>query len=646
MYSVVIQNKQSLESFLRYQSIFSATMASGTMGVCKWNEAGTTIDTALPELRDLIDDKEEWRAIIIRYCDGENMSALDARSHNPYDFYANDEGMEAGKENPVPLVRLAQMLGGIPPMEVQFKAEVIKEQYKTPRTVYIPVETPEQDAAYRRLVHQYRFDGKPPSAILMITIREGNIMDDYVTKLNWGTYKESESSDFWKRNYFPSICRFMVYDVDYRGNSQREADDFGFWYAVMLMVSNRWESSVLQAYRLYLLQVTIDKPSMERAFQSLADRLRDARSILEKNVRRDIENQICIEEALPDYRLDISVPINPPKSSDRVIAKEKFPLLSTGATTDVATWAQHRKRVEEQLVTSIRSAERALDQTADRMRSSSTFTKDEVFALNKYQEEDMLLETHAIYQNVVAMQNTLLSEHAPAQADMQDASKKVKDFLLGRVTGAQAMWALLITAVLVALSFVPLTILCPLEGEGSIMMMVWVVIASLLIAILCAVGVLFSQKAHLKELVAGYNYHLKSAFNQLIERASDYSTYMSDIVSHSRGTSYLNLAHRKKRSATGEHYNNYRHIQEINVLLNKLQVWNNAYHLKVDFLSYRTEASFEIDLSTTPSKNKLYAFDVGEMYPVMINHSGMIMESPYPFASKIEITREELYDDK
>ena len=56
-----------MEAFSQYQPLFAEAINGGRIGVCKWIEAGTTIDTALPEIGNLTDDKKEWRAVIVRY---------------------------------------------------------------------------------------------------------------------------------------------------------------------------------------------------------------------------------------------------------------------------------------------------------------------------------------------------------------------------------------------------------------------------------------------------------------------------------------------------------------------------------------------------------------------------------------------------
>lgn len=645
-YSVIIQNQKTLESFSEYQQLFAAAVKSGKIGVCKWIESGTTVDTALPELASLTNDKQEWRAIIVRYADDDCMDAFESTSRNPYDFVINQGRTEWEGESPIPLVRLAQMLGGVPPLEIKFRTEVIKEEYKAPRTVYVPVEDVQREQAYRNLVRKYRFDGKLPTSILIVTVRDSIYQDEERFDQVWVPHKESESSEFWKRNHFPSVCRFMAYDFQAEGPIQKEADNFGFWYAVMLLSINEWDSSTIQAYRLYSLRTVMNRSAMTQKFQELVDRLRDAKRCIERSIRQDIEDEICEEEELPEYGIEVSVPIKRPRMDECLPAVWSFKLLSRGVESDIAKWSLQRGRAEETLKNSVRSAERSLDQTADKMRDSCTLTENLVIPLNKYQEEDLRRELDESYNSIVKIQGELLDEDVGKDEQLQKSASSVRTYLLGRVEGGAALIGVILAMFLLGLAAVPAIIDRVISKTGSALAITAVVGGSVLCVLLATACILLLQKIKLDSLIRKYNRLLKTSFNKLTERAGDYSTYMSQIGSHQRGSSYLALSDRKKGRSGTKHDLKYRHIAAINALLNKLRKWSTAYRLDVDYVSPRPEIRVEVDVAVAPVDNKAYAFDAQTLYPVAINSSGMSMESPYPFASRIEIVREELYGDE
>ena len=50
MYSVLIQNQKTMESFRQFHPIFMEAISDEKIGICQWLEAGTTIDTTVPGL--------------------------------------------------------------------------------------------------------------------------------------------------------------------------------------------------------------------------------------------------------------------------------------------------------------------------------------------------------------------------------------------------------------------------------------------------------------------------------------------------------------------------------------------------------------------------------------------------------------------
>lgn len=646
MYSVIILNQKTMESFSQYQLLFAQVVKDNKIGVCKWIESGTTLDTALPELAALTDDKQEWHAVIVRYADDEPMSAFETDPRNPYDFLINADRSEWVGESPIPLVRLTQMLGGVPPLEVKFRTEIIREEHKAARTVYVPIEDEDREETYHKLVRKYRFDGKMPSSILIVTVRDSSYQDEARYDDTWKAHKESDSSEFWKRNHFPSVCRFMAYDFQSQGPIQREADNFKFWYAVMLLSINEWDSGTLQAYRLYSLGLKMDHTAMAEAFQTLGNRLRDTRRWIECSIRQDMEDQICEEEELPEYRMEVSVPVRRPKADEILPKGTAFKLLPEAVSADLAAWSGQCRRAERMLSDSVRSAERSLDQTADKMRDSCVFTEDQISPLNKYQEDDIRRELAEYYRTIVTIQGKLPDGDVSKNEDIQQAAASVKAYLQRRVTKKPALLAVLLSVLLMILAAVPAAADAA-HGSGSYATLVAAVAGWVWIVLLTAVVMLLIQKLKLNLLVEKYDRQLKRAFHQLIERAEDYSSYMSGIGSHQRGSSYLELSSRIKRRSGREHGEKYKHIAAINVLLSRLGKWSQAFRLDVDLTSGRPDSRVDVDVQIPPAQNKLYTFDVqSPCADVAINSSGMVMGSPYPFASRIEIAREELYEDE
>ncbi len=643
-YSVIIQNKKTMDAFLKYQPLFMEAINNNRIGVCKWIESGTTLDTAVPELSDMTNDKEEWRAIIIRFEDDHPMSGFEADVKNPFDFKVNASPTDDVKESEVPLVRLTQMLGGVPAPEMKFACEQIIEDHKAPRTVYKPVVDPVRDEAYKQLCKKYEYNGKAPSSIILLSVREGYVGQEDIGAA-WTSHRESSSSEFWKRNQYPSNCRFLVYDFCKQGPVQRNADEFGFWLSAMLLSTNNTDPGTLQAYRLYRMQTIFDRARMEDTFQTVVNRLASAKLAIEKDIRRDLEHQLTTQDSLPKYKMEVPVAVRAEKTAACTASTGGFGLLSKGAASDLAKWGGKKKEAEDKLTESVRTVERTLDRTADRMKGLCRFTEDEVSSLDKYQFEDLTRETGELYREIVEIQGQLPTEDVALDPQVEDISKDIRRFLKGRVTVAQALTLSGIVAALILLCHIPAIIGFAVNRTGSPLLLLAVIAAECLLVVGGALAALLRQQLKLHGLLHIYNTYIKAAFGKIAENTNEYSRYLSSIASYARGQSYLMLAARKKYRVEHAHYSKYKHIRAIDILLSKLKAWSKAYHLGTDFDTPVIDEYATVDVFTAPVKNNMYTFESGNTYPVQVNHSGVTIDSPFGFVDRLEIVREELYDD-
>ena len=648
MYSVLIQNSKTIDSFLRYRPFFAEALTAGQIGICRWNEFGRTIETALPELSSLTDDKEEWRAIIVRHTDDHDMSAFESADNNPYDFEVNRD-LPGFEENEVPLVRLTQMLGGVPPVEVSFEAEVIQEEHMQPRTVYHPVKNAELIRQRDALAEFYEFDGRKPSSILIISMRRKPDQDEklaHEADQAWKKRKESWSSEFWKRNQYPSACRFLVYDYEFHGPVQREADDFNFWLSVLLLSLNKVDASTLQAYRLYTVRTILDKDAMKRVFQEQADLLRDSKKVIQKEIRKQIEGRLVFEEELPDYRLDVPVVLNLPKRGDIEVSPRSFPFLSEGQLADFSVWRTEKNRIEEHLVRSVRSANRSLDQTAARMRNNLDIDEAEAEPLNRYQVEDLTRETDQLYRDIVKMQGSLPTEDVSADPKIVQVTNEIQDELSKRVMKGPVLFVGVMTAVLLVMAAFPAVIRLVNGTENRLTGILIMIIFGAAAAAIDAIIILALQKHYLNKLILRYDQIIADAFNEREDDADQYTKYLSSIASHSRGIAHLDMSSRLQITEEEQKDDRFVHIRAINAFLGRLKQWGKAQHLNLDLESRRPDSRITVDTTVSPADNKLYVFEAGKYSPVEINHSGLTMQSPYSFTKKIEILREELYDDE
>lgn len=250
------------KSYLRYDFLLDEYAAADAFEVCEWHPEGNSVATVVPDLPQIVVDDEPWRAIVVADLRDKGIAAKDDRHFdNPFDFPESyQRGIDAAlEESPRPVVRLAQMLGGLPEKAVISWPDIegMKEGRVGGAATAAPsdpeaqpsalgvslrgigIDYPATEGRYD-LLDRYRLGVVRPESIVLITPRE--VDDDFavekmteisqerkrvekhrqelLAKANTSVLTPEERSElegetpvgFWQRNDYPASVRFVVYD--------------------------------------------------------------------------------------------------------------------------------------------------------------------------------------------------------------------------------------------------------------------------------------------------------------------------------------------------------------------------------------------------------------------------------------------------
>ncbi len=644
MYSVLIQNQKTMDSFNQFHPLFMDALNSGRIGVCQWFESGMSIETAVPELYSQVNDKEEWRAVIVRVEDEAPMAGFETFPDNPYDFVENIGDDTHMRESDIPLIRLTHMLGGMPSPNVVFKPELVREENKLPKMVYVPSVREEDQEEYRRLSEKYHLSSTPPTEIILISLTQRQ--DTRVENVSsvWSQHKEIDSSGFWKRNGYPSSCRFCFYELSRQGPVQHVADMFKVWLCVLLLATNDIDASTLQAYKLHRLDVEIDRTKMTENMEATAGKVISARDFITKSIERELEQKINEKTVVPNYKLKAPVVVDLPKKQNFQVTPEEFKLTSSTSTSDMENWEAARERARRAVRDSAITAERALDRTADRMRDYCTYTPDEIMPLDAYQLEDFNTSLGEVRESIFERRRQLPKDSGKDTGRMDELEESVREKLVRRLTRRQAVRMCLICAGASILTGIPGAVLLLTGEPGG-----WggVALAAGLGAVLSGaiLLVLLLKRGALRAELSDYNGAVGALVLRVAENSSRYSEYMSDLASYAHGQSYLDELSRKNFMKDEAQYFKRNHIAALNAFLAKLKEWTVAFHLPVHLESAELQEDLSFDTAVPPHLNPLYTFNDSGSWPADVNSTGDSVESPFIFVRKLKIEREELYDD-
>lgn len=651
MHSVIIQNKKTTDLFCQFNPLFMNAVNSGRVSICKWYEAGTTIETAIPELYDAIGDEEAWRAIVVHAVDDEEMSRFPASPLNPFDFSANftDADREYG-ESRVPLVRLSQLLGGVPRPDIAFTKRLISTPGHPVRTAYDPQYHQQDEERYQALLEKYCLNAPAPSEIFFIGIRKGYSKEGFKHSLMRSGGNLTVDEDFVARNRYPAGCRFVMYDMNKKGSAGYINDCFNFWASVLLLALNGRDCGSLQAYKIYKVSVDIDKVQLEKELTSAARDAISAKNYIDAQIAigmNDLEDD-SNNVAAPYYQLAVEVPIgNEPLSSP---VPEALPLDMYGQATasrniDIGGWDRAYREIQGNFKLVERTNERILDRTAMRIHGKCEYSEASVRPLNEYQLEALYEELDKDRDEISRLSAALPSGASPLAEEMERKSIEAKTELMVRASGRQVTWGLITEILLILLCMLPAFVLDYRLAELN-----KVTILSVALVSVCAVGlttfaILAVQHGRLKKIIAAFNALVQKRLSEMLDDSKLYSRYLSKIASHMHGSSYLNTILRRQKKLVSEFAGLLKHKRDIESFLDTLHVWAKAH-----YLNYRTPVNVNtaigFDTSIPASQNELFSLNTPSYEYIGVNGPGESIVTPLAFISKLNLTQEEVYYDK
>jgi hypothetical protein len=305
----------------------------------------------------------------------------------------------------------------------------------------------------------------------------------------------------------------------------------------------------------------------------------------------------------------------------------------------MAAWEAYSKKAKRELQVLTQSMDRTLDQAASRLRNQCEYSEADVVPLTQYQVEDFNASLSEVYKEMLAQQEALPAGISDVEEKIDDANTKVRNAIIQRMTGGQASFALIIAIASIMLSLVPGLFFGQSKAAVGLVMLISAALLGL-----AGLLVLLSQKKALVRLAKDFQMVFQNVVGEISHNASAFSDFLSSVASHIHGCSYLNTMEQNREKRDSSYYFKQKHIKAIDIFLSKLSMWSSALHIKVDLTSVDAIDLMD-DLDGDGDYDSLYSFDVGNGFAVPLNQSGINIDSPFGFVERIEIEREEVYDN-
>ena len=673
MYTVIILNKQSSDLLRDYKFLFKPFVDKGVIGFCDWNDAGTDVQTSVPDLCNLIKGKKDWRALIVNTDSIYGYeSSHSPKKSNPFD-YSDSDNNPLPHESEIPLIRLTHIIGGYTSLipkefekgyeyydlekgakvrvkEAELSEEEIQslsEKYDDIEAVYIEKEvTDEVNMLQKSMMDKYLFSDIRPIEIDMIaTRRKADHNERAVIEESWKNHLEMTSSNFWEINKYPNNCRFLVYDITNQDNSFYKKELTEFWLSVLTFATNKIAASTLQAYRLYKIQIDVSKDLLQETLNTHLNKLSAVYAFIKEQISLIPESSFDVDEEVVS-RQTVPVTIEKNESRELFMNFARIGLCKDCPEDEQNFWKSQIKQKKNSFEKYIKTPRRIIDKAANYLRKKVEGFKGESYILDEFQTDDLQETMENLELDIISSEVQRIIDKKTVDKKMDEIDKSVKKEIGYRMSRKEAIVGGILMLLLCFGGHVPYLTSAYKIGSDTFLAALGVTLAIIAVSAIGGIVALFLQRRKLVGIMNEYNILMRDVVNNLRNYARKLEDYFSNICTYMKAKSILDGTKKKNIGTDSSTNILLMHKKAIAVSMDKDNDMVIYYDLKrIDEMVTNVTTFF--DVNCLPRENSLYFFEKNlDEDDIPINSTGDRVTSPYKFVEKLWIEREDVYDEE
>lgn len=654
MKTIIIYRKSSQSFLNRYQVLFQPFLDSKQVAFCFWDENATDFASALSDLPELIRGEETWRAIVALPVtdDPEDDWSRECRQDNPFDFLCNTSPEPEHMESSVPLIVLAQMLGGIPLATPDYRTVMVDDS-RDPSYKQLVIQREDsedmfarQQAEWEDLKDRYSTLCVLPSSLYLFA---GRVVSDIQipqdTDYEILQRHETDSSMFWYRNTYPAAARFMTQTFSRPGNAYYKEDLFTFWMTALTLAINEYPTGTFEAYKLYDVRAIVSRDILHRHLNNYYNRLNTIQYIADLQIqeyRKDIQH-VRENEELPNYQTRIPIVYSNLSDSDLLISSRGLGLANDCPVEELPWWygaVRHSRNVLKRLLRSIKPV---LDRACTTCRYFARVNDNEMIELDEYQVEEMETELSELEAEVLSFTRGRALPVRAFQHNIEQRTGETATRMKKRMSRKIAVTAGSISLIAYFSGFLP-DIVHQIMSGGQPWVITGTALAGTFMLGLCAMGFLFYGRSSVRRKVSNYNGTMKSILAAISDSAEHFSEYLSKCCSYMRGRSILQFQEQKARNALFGIRQMIEHTTHLKTYMELVECWLQDFNLAlIKSEGYAHNVYFDFDIP--PEKNKEYLLYRGDLRDVSLgdDEEGAV---PYVFVTGLQVQRIPVFEER
>lgn len=667
MFTVIFLSRAARGVFERSRTFFAPFEESGQIAFCDWNEASTarTVAEALPRLRDVIQGKAEWRAVVV-----DHVLAGDRTRdpENPFDFVDATRVELDLAHSEHSLVRIAHQLLGYPALTArdfdpvvsyrdrdgsrvevgagQDHHEVLRELGRTQSDVRVEYrERPYSElevARHRTLSESYRMKEIHPVEVVFISTR-APVDEDVHAQLTraWQTETEQNVSRFVERNDYPAASRFAVYDLLNPENSGYQQDELRFWLSVLTVAVNELPPSSFQAERVYRLDIDFSDRRLADLLNAHMSELTALRAHLDTILRRpDRPPELDVHDLLTEQT--VHVQFEKLGGKELSVSTQGYGLASDEPTDEAMVWAADAAAVQAKADVFVRRPRRVLARAVyDAREKARSYLKDE-HVLTEIDREELEEELSSRVRALTEPATTQILDRDRLRRLLETEDARVRRHIAERMKRRTIVAASLLVLAVWLAAFAPYVI----QALGnSVDVALWsAFVVAIAIVVLAATGAitLVVMRRRLVALLESVNSRLGGFVAGVNTGASVFAGYLSSLATYMRAQALLLGADRRdvrENSRRGRLLA--LHARTVDAIIAEKEIVSSlGSAVSIEKVPLRSP---DFDVDDDADVEEVFRFPVGSRQ-AQYNASGEFVDAPYDFISTLRVERARLFE--
>lgn len=678
MFTVIFLSRAAQASLERWRDLFTPFEEQGDLAFCTWNAGSSprSLREAVPDLAAVIKGKREWRAIVVGTGDDTAASRRTGVDFNPFDLSARaghwqEASGDSGGHSPHAVVRLTHMLLGLP--ELGPRAFIPDPSYEDPQsrtrihlsefraahpeltdeealaqfnvqfllgnnrqTRYRVVQpSPDEEATHAELSQTYDLDQIPPIEVLLVATRvTSRSTPSDLLELAWSSSDERVVSRFVERNNFPASSRFLVFDLKPPGHTEYDLNELLFAVSVLTLAINDLPPSGLQAERLYEIELDIDKASLAILLNDHLGQLVRVREYIQTRLKdQRPRSGVALREVLP--RINLTVDFERLKGEGLSVPTTGYSLAADRPGDDNHRWQESVGSVSAEAKRFMREPARALQQTVSEARIREASLTSEEAPLTDIDIAELEVELSARSDGLVRKASGISVTTAQLDGIIKEHNVTVSGAIHERMRSRSIIMAS--AAVLGAWMIALVPYLIAALFDGGVNLAESLLLTLIVIGVVTAAGLITLEvmRRRLIALVKSFNQELRDFVAKVGHGASEYSAFLSDLVTYASGRRRLlaeQLRVKQRSSEKLQLHRLLRRIEErietekslVRSLDQPLQIEQGG-HVVADVEQYGASRAGRVLL--WPAGRTVCEF----------NHSGDKVKAPYSFITRLAV---------